>query len=174
MSYKPTPITARILKTTKGGVTQPILNMGADVTGSGLKMTAPSPNKQVGTVIYQGAKQAIKRSLPSVKKYATEIVKKASKAKFCKLAEFGKSLPKIQSDINKYIMSTRVTQNKIIALILQIIWICGFRVGNLKYQQLYESHGISNIFKSHITFNENGAIIEFKGKKSVINKCCIT
>ena len=81
MSYKQIPITAKILKTTKGGVTQPILNMGADVTVSGLKMKAPSPSKQVGTVIYQGAKQAIKRSLPSVRKYAAEIVKKASKTK---------------------------------------------------------------------------------------------
>ncbi len=43
MSYKQVPITAKILKTTKGGVTQPILNMGADVTVSGLKMKAPSP-----------------------------------------------------------------------------------------------------------------------------------
>ena len=38
MSYKQVPITAKILKTTKGGVTQPILNMGAPV-----KMKAPSP-----------------------------------------------------------------------------------------------------------------------------------
>ena len=38
MSYKPTPITARILKTTKGGITQPILNMGAAV-----KMKIKSP-----------------------------------------------------------------------------------------------------------------------------------
>ena len=37
MSYKQVPITAKILKTTKGGVTQPILNMGAPV-----KMKAPS------------------------------------------------------------------------------------------------------------------------------------
>ena len=39
MSYKQVPITAKILKTTKGGVTQPILNMGAAVG----KMKAPSP-----------------------------------------------------------------------------------------------------------------------------------
>ena len=71
-----TPITARIKRTTKGGITQPILNMGAPV-----QMKAPSPGKQVGTAIYQGAKQVLKRSLPSVKKYATEIVKKASKTK---------------------------------------------------------------------------------------------
>ena len=80
MSYKPTPITARILKTTKGGVTQPILNMGGPV-----QMKGPAPLKQVSTILYQGAKQAflpaVKRSLPAVKKYATQIVKKASKPK---------------------------------------------------------------------------------------------
>ena len=43
MSYKQVPITAKILKTTKGGVTQPILNMGAPV-----KMKASSPAKQGG------------------------------------------------------------------------------------------------------------------------------
>ena len=41
MSYKQIPITAKILKTTKGGVTQPILNMGAPV-----KMKAPSVAKK--------------------------------------------------------------------------------------------------------------------------------
>ena len=54
MSYKPTPITARILKTTKGGVTQPILNMGADVTVSGLKMKAPSVAKQTSGKLKPG------------------------------------------------------------------------------------------------------------------------
>ena len=40
MSYKQVPITAKILKTTKGGITQPLLNMGAPV-----KMKASSPAK---------------------------------------------------------------------------------------------------------------------------------
>ena len=34
------PITAKIKRTTKGGITQPILNMGAPV-----KMTARAPSK---------------------------------------------------------------------------------------------------------------------------------
>ena len=50
MSYKPTPITARILKTTKGGITQPILNMGAAVT----KMKAPSVAKQTSGKLKPG------------------------------------------------------------------------------------------------------------------------
>lgn len=41
MSYKQVPITAKILKTTKGGITQPLLNMGAPV-----KMKAPSPTQK--------------------------------------------------------------------------------------------------------------------------------
>jgi hypothetical protein len=50
MSYKPTPITARILKTTKGGVTQPILNMGAAVA----QMKAPSVAKQTSGKLKPG------------------------------------------------------------------------------------------------------------------------
>jgi DNA topoisomerase I len=107
-------------------------------------------------------------------KYSEQHNTKAKKAKFCRLIEFGKSFPKIQADIKQYATSTRVTQNKIIAIILQIIWRCGFRVGNVKYLHLYESHGISNIYRKHVTFHgKQSASIEFKGKKGVINKCVI-
>ena len=50
MNYKTTPITARILKTTKGGITQPILNMGAAVG----KMKAPSVAKQTSGKLKPG------------------------------------------------------------------------------------------------------------------------
>lgn len=106
-------------------------------------------------------------------KYSQMHTSKAKKAKFCRLIEFGKVMPKLKADIKKYICSTRVTQNKIIALILKIIWICGFRVGQLKYKVLYESYGISTILVSHLSFKGDTINIEFKGKKSVINKCCI-
>jgi DNA topoisomerase-1 len=98
---------------------------------------------------------------------------KAKKTKFCRLIEFGKVIPKLKGDIKKIIGSKKITQNKIIALILKIIWICGFRLGNQKYMFLYESYGISNIRKSHMIFKEGYIYIEFKGKKSVINQCFI-
>ena len=50
MNYKTTPITARILKTTKGGITQPILNMGAAVA----QMKAPSVAKQTSGKLKPG------------------------------------------------------------------------------------------------------------------------
>ena len=106
-------------------------------------------------------------------KYSAIHNKKAKKDKFCRLIEFGKVMPKLKADIKKNLSTKRITQHKIIALILKIIWICGFRLGNQKYMILYESYGISNIRKSHMTFKGDNIYIEFKGKKSVINKCCI-
>jgi DNA topoisomerase-1 len=100
--------------------------------------------------------------------------KKASKKKFCHLLEFGQALPKIESDMKKYMTATKMTKNKAISLMIKIIMICGFRVGNLKYQKLYGSHGISNIFKKHITESKSNMVIKFIGKKGVLNECVIS
>ena len=43
--------------------------------------------------------------------------KKAMKKKFCDILEFAKVLPKIESDINKYIKDETSTKNKIISLL---------------------------------------------------------
>ena len=69
------PITAKIKRTTKGGITQPLLNMGAPV-----KMMAPppSPNKQiVKKLIETGVKVAAKRMLPAVRNAGVSTTKKA-------------------------------------------------------------------------------------------------
>ena len=82
MSYDNTPITAKIKRTTKGGITQPLLNVGAPV-----KMKAPSPNKQVvarlgGKLVKEVSKRllpAVKNTLPKVKSYTAEVIGKGSK-----------------------------------------------------------------------------------------------
>jgi DNA topoisomerase-1 len=100
--------------------------------------------------------------------------KKAMKKKFLNLLDFGKVLPKIHSDINKHITNPKPTKNKIISLIIKIVMICGFRIGNLKYQKLYNSFGISNIFKNHIKMDGKQMVIKFIGKKGVLNECVIS
>lgn len=105
--------------------------------------------------------------------YSQAHKKSAMKKKFCALMHFGKVLPKIEADIKKYMESGTFTKNKIIALILKIVIICGFRIGNLKYQKLYNSFGISNIFKEHISIKKGEMLIKFTGKKGVINECVI-
>ena len=115
--------------------------------------------------------------------YSTDHKKKASRKKFCHLVSFGKLLPKILSDIKNNIKEKALTKEKIISIILKIVMKCGFRLGNLKYQKLYNSFGISNIMVKHIKFkkikvNELGLVecmnIKFIGKKGVVNECDIT
>jgi DNA topoisomerase-1 len=106
--------------------------------------------------------------------YSLNHKKKAMKKKFCNLLEFGKVLPKIKLDIEKHVNNTTFTKNKIISIILKIVMICGFRLGNMKYQKIYNSFGISNILKSHIVNKNNMMFIKFIGKKGVVNECCIT
>lgn len=112
--------------------------------------------------------------------YSAHWRKKADKKKFEGLLEFGKALPKIYLDVAKHIQHPTMTKNKAISLIIKIISICYFRVGNLKYQKLYGSYGISNIKKHHITTKKDAKSgknimeIKFIGKKGVLNQCQIT
>jgi DNA topoisomerase-1 len=106
--------------------------------------------------------------------YSSNWKKKANKKKFCFLIKFGKVLPTIHKDINKYIASSNMSENKMIAMIIKIISVCYFRVGNIKYQKMYGSYGISTILKKHVKINNNNITIKFIGKKSVINECIIT
>ena len=98
----------------------------------------------------------------------------ADKKKFQKLIEFGKQLPEIFKHIDKNMRSKKLTKDKCISIILKIISVCYFRVGNKKYETLYSSYGISTIKKQHIYELPNSIEIRFIGKKSVLNECLIT
>ena len=84
----------------------------------------------------------------------------ADKQKFKKLIKFGKDLPIIFGNIYKHIFDKNNTQNKCIAIILKIVSVCYFRIGNHKYEKLYESHGISTIKKHHIYERPNAVEIK--------------
>jgi DNA topoisomerase-1 len=106
--------------------------------------------------------------------YSAKWRQASDKAKFKNLIEFGKALPKITRDINKYIGQSRKTKNKLISLIIKIIIHCGFRIGHLKYFKLYNSTGLSTLQKKHVKFNDGEMYIEFMGKKAMLNKCSVS
>jgi DNA topoisomerase-1 len=105
--------------------------------------------------------------------YSPEHKKKAMRKKFCHLLDFGEVLPKIEADIKKNMNITKPKKDKIISIIIKIVMICGFRIGNLKYQKLYNSFGISVILKKHVKMMDNTMVISFIGKKGVLNECII-
>ena len=101
--------------------------------------------------------------------YHPEFVKKQKKLKYCNLIEFGKELPTLQRKIEKDFKSTDI-KKKAIATALKVVLECNFRIGNKKYKDKYNSHGVLTMDASHIKGNK----IEFTGKKGVDNKCTIT
>lgn len=106
--------------------------------------------------------------------YSKTHIMKARKEKYCNLITFGEELPKIESDIDKYLKADKFTKNKIISLVLKIVDCCSFRLGTLKYENDNESYGITTITKEHLQFNGKEVIIKFIGKKGVENECTIT
>jgi len=89
------------------------------------------------------------------------------------LIDFGHSLPRIYADCDKYMLAAKPTRNKIIAIIIKIISLCYFRVGNAKYIKLYNHYGISTIKKNHVKVTPRGVHIKFIGKKGVLNECML-
>jgi DNA topoisomerase I len=106
--------------------------------------------------------------------YSKKWRESADKAKFAALIDFGRKLPAITLEILKQLKSPYLTKEKIIAVILRTIQLCGFRIGQLKYYDLYGSIGLVTLMKKHLKFKPNGLHIEFIGKKNVLNECIIT
>lgn len=105
--------------------------------------------------------------------YAPWWIKKAKNVKFCQMIEFAKNFPKVEQKINTSMKNTRFNKNKIIALIMKIIIHCNFRIGNMKYVNLYKSYGVSTLESRHVKIKGNSTSIKFIGKKGVLNECLI-
>lgn len=118
--------------------------------------------------------------------YSANHKARAAKEKFEDLIVFGLALPKIRKRIKELLADengTRAATLEIaIALILRIVLLCHFRLGNAKYKQLYKSYGVSTLEVRHLKIIESTktsrnkvpvARFDFIGKKGVRNMCDI-
>ena len=100
--------------------------------------------------------------------YHPDFVNKQQRLKYCSLIKFGKVLPSIRKQLDRDI-SANDKKKFLTAVILKIILECSFRVGNERYKNMYNSHGISTISNRHVKGNQ----IKFIGKKGVENTCVL-
>jgi DNA topoisomerase I len=103
--------------------------------------------------------------------------------KYEKYILLGKHINSIKKDYNKVIDKIHIKPyskweqpNSNNAVILYLLNICLFRIGNIKYYKSYGSHGITTLQKQHIFFDDKKQItfIRFIGKKGIINESTIT
>jgi len=111
-----------------------------------------------------GRKQAV---------YSSQHTEKQRHSKICNLVAFIHIIPHIRKDITVKLKSPKLTKDKLIAILLNIIIICSFRIGSEKNRKLYKSYGISTITKKEVQLNKSNVVIDFIGKKQVQNTCKI-
>lgn len=126
-------------------------------------------------ILYQGFDS--KRRLQRI--YSESWNKVAMRKKFCELLNFAEQIQRIKDESKKQMMVEKFTKNKMISIIIRLVMVCYFRIGNKKYQELYDSYGAMNILKKHVAIekksnNKNVMNISFKGKKGVLNSCKVT
>lgn len=125
-------------------------------------------------ILYQGFDS--KKRLQRI--YSQAWTKKAVRRKFCELLNFAEQIKNISAVVKEQMSSERLTKKKCIAMIIRIVMVCYFRIGNKRYQELYGSFGAMNVRKKHIQFktnvkNEEYMYMSFTGKKGVLNTCSI-
>jgi len=120
--------------------------------------------------------------------YSRMFIENQENIKFKDLILFGKEIENIRKDVNNLIKiaslnvdklkknkgeklsKTNLDKDTIIGIVLYLIDNCNFRVGCEKYKKLYNTFGVTTLNKSHIKSDLGKMIIEFIGKKGVVNK----
>jgi len=105
--------------------------------------------------------------------YSKEWINNQEKAKFVRLIYFLKNVNYIRKNVKKILKEDSWSKEKLIAFIITIIDHSGLRIGNEKYEELYDTHGITTLKKQHIKMFNNKIELNFIGKKNVINTCTL-
>lgn len=103
--------------------------------------------------------------------YNKEFKEKREEKKLHNLKKFLSIIDKLDKKINCDLNQTYNIKNKLIATILKLMKICNFRIGNENYEKEYGSIGLTTLKKQHLHFKSEKTIIEFTGKKGVLNNC---
>ena len=85
------------------------------------------------------------------------------------LKKLGLLYDRYNRKINNDMYHSKSSKERMIATMLKLMDVCGFRGGNEKYENLYGSFGLSTLHKKHIHPSAKEVKIEFIGKKGVLN-----
>jgi DNA topoisomerase-1 len=90
-----------------------------------------------------------------------------NETKFHRLYEFGKVLPQLRLRLEQDIEEKRLTQQKVLATVLSLMERTYIRVGNVDYEKLYGSYGLTTLKDKHVNIKGGDINFSFRGKKGV-------
>ena len=107
--------------------------------------------------------------------YAKWFTQQNKTSKYDKIMRLEPIIQQIKSRIHTTLASynsrTPITNELQIILILHIMMLCNFRIGNdVDTRGKHKAYGLTTLLWSHVKFGKNALYFEFVGKKGVINK----
>lgn len=85
-------------------------------------------------------------------------------AKFDRLPEFGRVLPKIREAVRTDLALKGLPQRKVVAVVVRLLEETCIRVGNEEYERLNGSFGLTTMKTRHVTIEGSELRFRFKGK----------
>lgn len=90
-----------------------------------------------------------------------------SRHKFGRMLLFGASLPLIRETTQKHLRQRKLTREKVLATIVQLLETTLIRIGNTQYAQKNRSYGLTTLRDRHVEIKGSKVQFEFRGKSGV-------
>ena len=88
----------------------------------------------------------------------------ATDKKFELLLEFAAALPRIRAAMRKELAQPKLTRERVIAGIVSLLDLTGYRIGNAKYEKDNRTFGLSSLLNRHLQEEDGQLKLKFRGK----------
>jgi len=103
-------------------------------------------------------------------RYHAHWMKMRNEDKYERLYHFGEKLPLIRRRIKSDLQKKSLGKEKVIAIALSVMEETLIRVGNVSYEKMYGSYGLTTLHNKHVKIKGQKALFQFRGKKGVVHK----
>jgi DNA topoisomerase-1 len=97
-------------------------------------------------------------------RYHPDWTRVRDEAKFERLIDFGKALPKVRRTISRHMSERGLGRRKVLATVAYLLDTTLVRVGNREYARDNKSYGLTTLQDRHVTFSGSELRFQFRGK----------
>jgi DNA topoisomerase I len=93
--------------------------------------------------------------------------------KFSRLAEFGRSLPRLRRTMRRDLRPSGLPREKVLATVVRLLDLTGARVGNEEYRRSNGSFGLTTLRNRHAVAKKGEIKLSFKAKSGILHESSI-
>jgi len=100
-------------------------------------------------------------------RYHPDWEKIRSQVKFERMVPFAEGLPQLRKQVRQDLIGSRLTQKKVVAVVVRLLQKTLIRVGNDEYAENNDSFGLTTLQNRHVDIAQGSVRFEFRGKSGV-------